>query len=156
MALMDVVPDGTDGCLSFLVRHAWLSMRGVVAEALAAHELSVAQYASLLVIDGAPGMSVADIGRKVSSTRQAANEMLAGLERAGLIERRPHPRDRRVQQIFLTGPGRARLRAATPAVREVEDRLEAGFTKDERDLVRRWLSRMADACTPSLEEIPTA
>jgi len=147
---------GTEWCLSFLVRHAWLSMRGVVAEALAAHDLSVAQFASLLILDEAPGLTVAEIGRKVSSTRQAANEMLAGLERAGLLERRAHPTDRRAQQVFLTPAGRDRLQAAAPAVTEVEAGLEAGFTEAERTVVRRWLITMASAGTPQGEEIPTA
>jgi DNA-binding MarR family transcriptional regulator len=146
----------TEWCLSFLVRHAWLSMRGVVAEALAAHGLSVAQFASLLILDEAPGLTVAEIGRKVSSTRQAANEMLAGLERAGLLERRAHPTDRRAQQVFLTPAGRARLQAAGPDVTTVEAKLEEGFTDAERAVVRRWLITMASAGTPQGEEISTA
>lgn len=147
---------GTEWCLSFLVRHAWLSMRGVVAEALAAHDLSVAQFASLLILDEAPGLTVAEIGRKVSSTRQAANEMLAGLERAGLLERRAHPTDRRAQQVFLTPAGHERLKAAAPAVTAVEAGLEQGFTDAERAVVRRWLTTMTLAGTPQGEEFSTA
>jgi DNA-binding MarR family transcriptional regulator len=122
MGTMGTVTDDKD-CSTFLVRHAWLSMRGVVAEALDEHGLSVAQFASLLILDEHPGASVADVARRVSTARQSANEMLGGLERAGLIERRPHPQDRRAQQIFLTDAGRARLGAARPAVRAVEQRL---------------------------------
>lgn len=147
---------GTEACLSFLVRHAWLSMRAVVAEALATHDLSVAQFASLLILDEAPGLTVADIGRKVSSTRQAANEMLAGLERAGLLERRAHPTDRRAQQVFLTSAGHDRLKAAAPAVTAVEARLEEGFSEAERAVVRRWLTTMTLAGTPHGEEFSTA
>ncbi len=147
---------GTEWCLSFLVRHAWLSMRGVVAEALAAHDLSVAQFASLLILHESPGLTVAEIGRRVSSTRQAANEMLAGLERAGLLERRAHPTDRRAQQVFLTPAGRTRLRAAAPDVTAVEARLEEGFTGAEKAVVRRWLTTMTSAGAPQGEEISTA
>jgi DNA-binding MarR family transcriptional regulator len=140
---------GTEWCLSFLVRHAWLSMRTVVAGALAQHGLSVAQYASLMILEEAPGLTVADVAR------QSANEMLSGLERSGLIERRPHPRDRRAQQIFLTEAGRERLRAANPSVQAVEAELEAGFSPSEQAIARAWLVRMAEATTPSPEEIPT-
>jgi DNA-binding MarR family transcriptional regulator len=147
---------GTEQCLSFLVRHAWLSMRTAVAGALAEHGLSVAQYASLMILDEEPGITVADVARKVSSARQSANEMLAGLERSGLIERRPHPRDRRAQQIFLTEPGRERLRAANPTVRAAEAALEAGFSPSERAVARAWLLRMANSTPmPGAEEIPT-
>jgi DNA-binding MarR family transcriptional regulator len=142
-------------CSTFLVRHAWLSMRGVVAEALVDHGLSVAQFASLMILDEHPGASVADVARRVSTARQSANEMLGGLERAGLIERLPHPQDRRTQQIFLTDAGRARFDAARPAVKAVEERLSEGFTADELAVVNAWLSRMAAAAADSAEEIPT-
>ena len=133
-----------DGCSTFLVRHAWLALRGVVAEALVQHDLSVAQFASLLILDEAPGMSVADVARKVSTARQSANEMLAGLERAGLVERRPHPSDRRSQQIYLTDAGRRRLSEAMPTVQAVEARLAAGFTAEELAVVNAWLERMTE------------
>jgi DNA-binding MarR family transcriptional regulator len=143
-----------DGCSTFLVRHAWLALRGVVAEALVQHDLSVAQFASLLMLDESPGLSVADVARKVSTARQSANEMLGGLERAGLVERRPHPNDRRSQQIFLTGAGRQRLAEAMPTVHEVEARLAAGFSAEEIAVVNAWLRRMTEAAAEG-EEIPT-
>ncbi|MET7393489.1 MarR family transcriptional regulator [Dactylosporangium sp. NPDC005572] len=137
-----------DDCSTFLVRHAWLSLRGVVADALVQHDLSVAQFASLMMLEASPGLSVADVARKVSSARQSANEMLGGLERAGLVERRPHPNDRRAQQIYLTDAGRERLAAARPTVRQVEERLSAGFSADDLTVVRTWLARMAAASSP--------
>jgi DNA-binding MarR family transcriptional regulator len=147
---------GTEGCLSFLVRHAWLSMRTVVAQALAEHGLSVAQFATLMKLDEEPGMTVADVARTMSSARQSANQLLAGMERSGLIERRPHPRDRRAQQNFITDAGRERLHAAIPAVQAVEADLEKSFSAREREVVRTWLGRMAGAAASSEEEIPTA
>jgi DNA-binding MarR family transcriptional regulator len=150
------VPGATEACLSFQVRHAWLSMRSVIATALATHDLSVAQYASLLKLAEEPGLSPAGIARGMASTRQAANQMLTGLERAGLIERAPHPRDRRSQRVFLTEAGVERLRAAAPAVAAAEQVLEADVPAADRAVVRAWLTRMARASSPSVEEIPTA
>ena len=144
-----------EACSTFLVRHAWLSLRGVVAEALVEHDLSVAQFASLLLLRESPGMSVADVARKVSTARQSANEMLGGLERAGLVERRQHPTDRRSQQIFLTATGLARLEAALPTVQAVEERLSAGFSESDLAVVSTWLHRMAGASSGINEEIST-
>ena len=136
-----------DVCSTFLVRHAWLSLRGVVAEALVEHDLSVAQFASLLLLRESPGMSVADVARKVSTARQSANEMLGGLERAGLVERHPHPTDRRSQRILLTPAGLERLEAALPTVQAVEARLSAGFSEADLAAVSAWLHRMAGAAS---------
>ncbi|GAA1506628.1 hypothetical protein GCM10009827_020540 [Dactylosporangium maewongense] len=144
-----------EACSTFLVRHAWLSLRGVVAEALVEHDLSVAQFASLLLLRESPGMSVADVARKVSTARQSANEMLGGLERAGLVERRQHPTDRRSQQIMLTPLGLERLEAALPTVQAVEARLSAGFSEADLAVVSTWLHRMAGASAGVNEEIST-
>src|SRR5256885_14266780 len=76
-----------EGGLAFLVRHTWLGMRTAIGAALKEYGLSTAQYATLMLVQENPGLSNADIGRKVSSSRQSANEMLAGLERDGLIQR---------------------------------------------------------------------
>jgi len=143
-------------CLTFLVRHAWLSMRTVVAGVLAEHELSVAQYGTLILLAESPGSTVAEVARKVGTARQSANELLGGLERSGLIERRAHPQDRRSQQVFLTELGRDRIDAATPAVQAVEAQLEAEFNAGDRESTRSWLTHMASAASPSTEEISTS
>jgi DNA-binding MarR family transcriptional regulator len=147
--------DYAHGCVTFLVRHAWLSMRTVVAAELAAHGLSVAQYGTLLMLEDEPGITIAEVARKVGSARQSANELIAGMERAGLVERRAHPRDRRAQQVFLTDGGRDRIAAATPAVQQVEAQLEIEFTAADRAAARSWLNRMVESALPSAEEIPT-
>ena len=131
------------GSLSFLVRQAWLSMRSAIEAELKAHGLSVAQYATLMIVHENSGCSNADVGRAVSSSRQAANELLAGMERDGLIVRGPHPSDRRTQQISLTELGRRRLEEAHPAVSRRENELESTFTDDQREAVRVWLAHMS-------------
>jgi DNA-binding MarR family transcriptional regulator len=93
-----------------------------------------------------PGMSVADIAREVASSRQAANEMVGGLELEGLIERHSHPSDRRTHQIHVTESGRARLAAARSAVARREAELEATFTPEQRGAIRDWLEGISEAC----------
>jgi DNA-binding MarR family transcriptional regulator len=134
-----------DLCVSFLVRQVWLTMRAAVADALVAHDLSVAQYATLLVLDEQPRASIAEIARAVASSRQAANELVAGMERAGLVERRAHPQDRRTQEVHLTATGRQRLMAARPAVHERERALESGIDAADRASARAWLTAMSRA-----------
>ncbi|MTE15169.1 MarR family transcriptional regulator [Nocardia sp. CT2-14] len=121
-------------------------MRAAIGEVLKDFGLTTSQYATLMMTRKQPGKSVADIARDVGSTRQAANEMLAGLEKAGLIERHPHPTDRRTHQIQLTDAGRALYDRARAAVDRREAELEAGFTPEQRAAVREWLIGMTEAC----------
>ncbi|QXJ26678.1 MarR family transcriptional regulator [Actinomadura graeca] len=131
-----------------MVRSAWLGMRAAIGAELEEFGLSTPQYATLLIVQDHPGLSNADIGRKVSSSRQSANEMLAGLERNGLIVRRPHPADRRTQAIEITEDGRALLRRARLAVARRETDLEAGLDEEQRAAFRSWLRGISDACVP--------
>jgi len=133
---------GTNVCLTFLVRQTWLSMRSAMDATLAEHQLSVAQYATLIVLDDQPGISTADVARVVATTRQSANELVAGLVQEGLVERRPHPRDGRTQQLLLTDSGRGRLGAARPAASAREQQMEAGLTEEQRRAARAWLAKM--------------
>ena len=70
------------------------------------------------------------------------------LLRAGLIERQANPNDRRSQLVYLTEGGKARLAAASPAVRAVEQELEADFTAADREAARAWLQRMVNSEVP--------
>ncbi|MFF3396201.1 MarR family winged helix-turn-helix transcriptional regulator [Streptomyces sp. NPDC002669] len=133
------------GSLTFLVRRAWLNMRSAIAGELTEFGLTTSQYATLLMAEAQPGMSASDIAREVASSRQAANEMLIGLEQEGLIERRPNPSDRRSQQIFVTESGRAHLTDARKAVDRCEAELEAPFTPKERAAIREWLEGISRA-----------
>jgi DNA-binding MarR family transcriptional regulator len=142
---MDHVDEMNFGCVTFLVRHAWLSMRSAVAAALAEHGLSVQQYGTLLILAQKPGCTIAELARKVGTARQSANELITGMERADLLERRANPADRRSQQLYLTEAGRQRLTDATPVVGKVERELEAGFTPADRAAARAWLEHMVAA-----------
>ncbi|WP_432015091.1 MarR family transcriptional regulator [Streptomyces sp. HD1123-B1] len=131
------------GSLTFMVRKAWLNMRSTIGAELKEFGLSTSQYATLMMAQAQPGKTVADVAREVASSRQAANEMLAGLEQEGLIERRPNPADRRSHQIFVTETGRALLAEARGAVDRREAELEAAFTPEQRDTIRDWLERIS-------------
>ncbi|WP_218025166.1 MarR family winged helix-turn-helix transcriptional regulator [Nocardia jejuensis] len=134
------------GSLTFMVRKVWLNMRAAIGAELKEFGLSTSQYATLMMTASHPGMSVADIAREVASTRQAANEMLGGLEQEGLIERQPNPTDRRTHRIHVTDAGLARLKEARVAVARREAELEAGFSPEQRAAIREWFEGIADAC----------
>lgn len=132
-------------CLSFLTRQAWIGMRNVVHSVLAEHRLSVPQYAALLVLVDQPGISLSDLARVVGGTRQSTTELVAGMEREGLVERRQHPENRRSHQVWLSEEGKARLSAAKPAVRAKEALLEESLSDEARRGARIWLQAMAEA-----------
>lgn len=134
---------GEDGYLSYLLRQATTAMRGAMDRRLAAHGLSFPQYTSLVMINAYPGLSSADLARITLLTTPTVNEVVRGLERAGLVERRGHATHRRILCLHLSGEGVVRLEAARRVTREIDGMLNEGLAEGEAALVRRWLTRVA-------------
>lgn len=69
---------------------------------------------------------------------------LSRMERDGLVERRPHPADRRAQLVHLTEKGKALEQPAIDAANAADDALFSGFRRFERELMLEYI-RMAIA-----------
>jgi MarR family transcriptional regulator for hemolysin len=70
-------------------------------------------------------------------------EMLARMERDGVIERRPDPDDKRATLISLTRRSRARIPKAKVALMEREREAMEGLTAAEKNLVSKLMERVA-------------
>jgi DNA-binding MarR family transcriptional regulator len=130
-----------------LVDLMWLVMRRIWdhAEArLAPYSLSLKHNWALHALDEPMSMSaLADrLGIDASYVTTIADQ----LEERGLIERRPHPTDRRVKSLALTAEGR-RLREKLADELWVEVPVLDALTADERRELWRLLSRTIDVPT---------
>ena len=85
-----------------------------------------------------------DIERAFSVTRATASNMLASMERKGLIERLPVKRDARLKQPVLTERARALLARAEQDVEEMEALLTAGMSEAEVRQLCSLLDRMME------------
>jgi DNA-binding MarR family transcriptional regulator len=70
--------------------------------------------------------------------------LLDELERKGLVERRPGPRDRRSHALRLTAAGRAQLQTLGRVSRQHQEDLCAGLSGAERDQLRTLLGKVAE------------
>jgi DNA-binding MarR family transcriptional regulator len=88
-----------------------------LGRALADVGLPISWYDVLLVLNAAPGrrLRMSELGSQAVVSREQVSRVVTELERAGLVERRPNPDDKRSSFAAITPDGRARLRAAAPA-----------------------------------------
>jgi len=107
--------------------------------------LTTPQYAALSVVEGEEGVSGALLARRCFVTPQTMNGILVNLEKAGLLERRPHPEHGRVLQAYLTGSGERMLSRAHALVEAIEGRMLKDLTEDERGRLLSVLRGCADA-----------
>jgi DNA-binding MarR family transcriptional regulator len=97
---------------------------------------------------GEPGSQL-ELAHHLGVDRTVMTYLLDDLERAGLIERRPDPADRRARRIVVTAPGRAQLADLARRLRAAEEQVLAGLGSDGdrqafRDLLRQVAAHAAD------------
>jgi DNA-binding MarR family transcriptional regulator len=95
-----------------------------------------------------------ELGDRLGVTRPNVTKLVDGLERGGLVERLPHPADRRMVQAHLTASGREVADAALPGrsarIRAMWDGLDDDDLADLARLLRRAVARAAQAAaTPT-------
>lgn len=125
MADVDVRP-GVETVLD-LMRDVFRGLSQYREDAFLHTELSMAQIKALLAIgkDGDPSVGV--VAKELDIGLSSASQVVERLVKAGLVERRPHPHDRRITQCVLTGRG---------------EELRRSFQAGPR-LFREWLERLS-------------
>lgn len=145
---------GPDGRVGYLLRQAHQAFRAAAQSELSPLGVTLAQYAVLSVADAEPGLSGAELARDCMLTPQTVNEIVSLLAAAGLLERRPDAKDKRLRRMFVTEAGRDLLSRARPTVHAVERRMTASLGDAELALLRGWLTDCAGSLTPPPKEPP--
>lgn len=87
-------------------------------------------------------MSQRELAHKVGITPPSMTVALRKLEKEGYIIRRTDPEDLRIIRIEMQEKGNQSLGSVQRAMKEAEGNLFAGFTQEERMLLRRLLIQM--------------
>jgi DNA-binding MarR family transcriptional regulator len=132
---------GTGPRLTYLIKRLEMAERARMEEVLQAHGVTLHQYTALSLLERRDGLSSAQLARRHFVTPQAMNQLVASLERDGLIRREPDPANRKILRASLTDGGRATLTACHTAVDELEQRMLTGFTPDQVREFRAALER---------------
>ncbi len=107
--------------------------------------VTLRQTVLLAAIAEAEGASQSDLVRATGVDRSTLAEMMARMERKGLIARRAAADDGRAKSVKLTADGRSKLLAALPAMRRVDDALIRSLPKEKRNSFRSTLTALAVA-----------
>ncbi len=141
-----------DSRIGYAVKRLQQAVRVAAEGELRPLGLTMPQYAALRALADRPGLSNSELARRCFVTRQSMNEVLAGLQRVGLVIRVAHPHDGRMQQTQLTDIARAVYKVADDAVAQVEQRMTFQLNETERD----QLLSLLRTCTAGLEAAEAA
>lgn len=116
------------------------TMRTYVDHRAREHGMTRAQWGALARLERQEGMTQAELAEALDIQPISLLRLIDRLCEQGLVERRPHPRDRRANRLYLTDKGRATLTRMAPLGKEVMGDILASMPEKEvADLLRTLL-----------------
>lgn len=109
------------------------------------HDLSPSQAGTLMRLYHCGAEGVSDIGEHLGISAPAASQMVERLVKAGLLERREDPDDRRYKQIVLTVRGNALIAGGIAARRQWLEQVTAELSPEEQQTVAGALTLLVNA-----------
>ncbi|MGA5466789.1 MarR family winged helix-turn-helix transcriptional regulator [Mycobacterium sp. NPDC050041] len=136
----------TDNIL-WLLKQAWYFSLTSVNDAVSEHGVSTAQIGVLRQLSDEPGLSGAELARRLLISPQGVQLALTALEKRGLVQRKQDPQHGRILQAFLTDQGRKVAAAVVNDAIAAHDRVFGVLTKAEQETLRQLLSRVVEQGT---------
>ena len=119
------------------------------AGALEEHDLTLPQMGIMFDVARIRGVSSAGLARARRMTPQTMSEIITGLERDGLLERRP--RHGRTLGLYLTPAGTARLTKAGTAAVGIEREMLTALSPREQERFRELIFKCVTQLTAGEE-----
>jgi DNA-binding MarR family transcriptional regulator len=131
----------------WLLKQAFYYSLTTVNEAISDHGVSTAQIGLLRLLSGEPGLSGAELARRLLITPQGVQLALSALEGRGLVERKQDPRHGRILRAYLTEEGRSVASAVVADAIAAHNKVFGVLTADEQETLRALLTRVVEQGT---------
>lgn len=130
-----------EALVGYNARRASIAIGAVFFERMAPYGLTQADFSVLALLAHNPGATSRQLCATLDILPPNFVSLIAGLDRRGLIERHPHPRDGRAVGLHLTDAGRALAQETESVVVELENEMAGRLTARERTTLQRLLQR---------------
>jgi DNA-binding MarR family transcriptional regulator len=131
-----------EGLLGYNARRAALAIIEVFLERMQAYDLRPVDFSVLSVIAHNPGVTSRQLCATLDILPPNFVNLLAGLEKRSLVQRQPHPSDKRAVALLLTTEGSQLMRKAEQTARQLEDDAAARLSATERKTLIRLLQKI--------------
>ncbi|WP_430402993.1 MarR family winged helix-turn-helix transcriptional regulator [Hyphomonas sp.] len=114
------------------------------AAALKAAGVTLRQFSVLAALSGNEGVSQSDLVNATGIDRSTLADMVARMEKAGLIKRAASKADARAKSVSLMAKGRKALEKAQPAVDAADAALFDAMPKTKQDALLSGLAKLVE------------
>jgi len=147
MGTDSIAGDAAPSTLAFLLSQVGIYAARQFSERIADVGLHPALFRVLNLVDAAEGRSQQAIGEAIEVPPSRMVGLVDELEQLGLVERRPHPTDRRVRALYLTAKGRETLERGREIAKAHERDLTKGMPAADRKRLTQYLQKIVDEQT---------
>jgi DNA-binding MarR family transcriptional regulator len=130
--------------LSRLIGATRRRIHQAVGRRLRSHRLNPQRFWLVVNLLEAPGLSLRELAGRLRMDEPSLSRIIASLGRRRLVRARADRADRRRRSLELTAAGESLARRLAPVAGEVRRAVEAGFTPEEKETLRRLLGRVID------------
>lgn len=129
------------------LKQAWYFSLTAVNDAVSEHGVSAAQIGVLRQLATEPGLSGAELARRLLITPQGVQLAIKTLEKRGLVQRRPDPQHARILKAYLTDRGREVAAAVVSDAIAAHEAVFGVLTSEEQQTLRDLLERVVEKGT---------
>lgn len=134
-----------DHCLCLHAQRAARALARRFDEAFRPLGLSSGQFSLMMALNRPEPPAIGEVAGLLGMDRTTLTAALKPLERRGLVQVAPSPRDRRSRVTALTAAGRGLLAQAVPIWMKIHTETEGRLAAGEADRLRSTLDRLSRA-----------
>lgn len=137
-----------------LLRRAWFSLNQAFRRRILHLEITPDQFTALRILGEADqkGLSQRELTELMSSDPNTVASLVERMETGGLIQRRPHEKDRRANRIRLLPKGKKTYGAAREIAVALQHEVLSALELERRDAFLADLGLVAEACRRAADE----
>jgi len=139
---MDSEAETSQARVIWLLRRAFHSVEATKEIRLRPTGVTPANYAILISLGTSPGLTSAEVARRLQVTPQNIAGLISKLETAGWVERRVHPLHAHVRELHLTQEGEGALARADAIVSQLEADVTSQLSENDAAGLRSALLQL--------------
>ncbi len=138
-----------------LLRRAWYGLNQAFRQRIAHLGITPDQFSILRwLLEHAPiGLTQRELTDLMSSDPNTITSTLSRMEKAGLIARTPHERDRRAHRVIVLDKGRETFANARQIAMALQEQVLSVMPESRRERFLADLELIGNACATALEEM---
>jgi len=140
--------------LPILLRHAWYGLNQAFRRRIAHLEVTPDQFTVMRTLLEAGEITQRKLTERMSSDPNTVASLLERMAKAGLIERKPHEKDRRAHRLHLLPAGRRKYVEAREIALALQAEVLGALPESRREEFLEHLALVADGCRAAAGQSP--